>query len=637
MQEVDRNSGVGGGTRPREAMPTIQSPEWLKLSEFDDEAQFAAAWLSFQCARIAGVKAGLLVIKSDGDGSAAVSATWPEPALDLPDLLALAKRAMAEGRTVVSLGRSDAGQSPVQAVGLLVAVPLGASANTIGVVALVFPISNDGSTLPPEIIAEQVRWGAGWLEAIPLSRALATHRGATARSAASLDVLALAGEHRRLQAVSIAVVNDLANRLGCDRVSIGFARSNGFIRIRAISHSATFPRRSRLIQALANAMEEAVDQNRTVVLPEPVSNDKVTTVCHRALLDEVRVKDSCFATVVLSTQGEQPIGALLFERHRYDPFDAETLQLAEAISILLAPLLAFQLDAERLVSGRLAHTIGDSVRALTGPRRPSLKIGLAAIVAAVLAVTLLPGEHRLTAKAVLEGEVQRAAVAPFDGYIRTAPRRAGDIVQAGELLAKLDDKDLILDQLKWRAELEKLTQKHREALAKHDRIPLALLVHQIRQAESQFALANEKLTRTRIEAPVSGLVVSGDLTQMLGSPVERGKVLFEVAPLDHYRLIIFLDERDIRFIAVGQVGSVILSGSPADALSFEITKVTPVAVPEDGRNTFRIEARPAKTNVPLKPGLEGIAKVDVGSRSLLWIWTHSTLDWLRLFIWKYAY
>ena len=90
-------------------------------------------------------------------------------------------------------------------------------------------------------------------------------------------------------------------------------------------------------------------------------------------------------------------------------------------------------------------------------------------------------------------------------------------------MAALDDRDLILDRLKWRAERDKLVQKQREARAKHDRTNLVILDSQIRQAESQLALAEEKLSRARILAPFDGIVVSGDLSQMLGSPVEKRK------------------------------------------------------------------------------------------------------------------
>ena len=98
--------------------------------------------------------------------------------------------------------------------------------------------------------------------------------------------------------------------------------------------------------------------------------------------------------------------------------------------------------------------------------------------------------------------MQRAAVAPFDGFIRTAPVRAGDTVKAGDLLAALEDRDLILDRLKWRAERDKLVQKQREVRAKHDRTNLVILDSQIRQAESQLALAEEKLSRASDSRPL---------------------------------------------------------------------------------------------------------------------------------------
>ena len=153
--------------------------------------------------------------------------------------------------------------------------------------------------------------------------------------------------------------------------------------------------------------------------------------------------------------------------------------------------------------------VGDGFVALFGPRRPGLKLGAIGVIALALFLVFAKGEHRVTAKSVLEGEVQRAAVAPFDGFIRAAPVRAGDTVKSGDLLAALEDRDLVLDRLKWRAERDKLVQKQREARAKHDRTNLVILDPQIRQAESQLALAEEKLSRARILAPFDGIVVSG--------------------------------------------------------------------------------------------------------------------------------
>ena len=122
---------------------------------------------------------------------------------------------------------------------------------------------------------------------------------------------------------------------------------------------------------------------------------------------------------------------------------------------------------------------------------------------------------------------------------------------------------------------------------------------------------------------------------MLGSPVEKGKALFEIAPLNSYRLIVQVDERDVRYISVGQSGTVALAGMPGDPLPMTLSKITPVTVAEEGRNSFRVEARLSELGLHLRPGMEGVAKIEAGRRSIVWIWTHPVVDWLRLAAWKY--
>jgi hypothetical protein len=402
-----------------------------------------------------------------------------------------------------------------------------------------------------------------------------------------------------------------------------------------MSHSASFKRESRLVDAIENAMDEAIEQRRCVAYPLLPTMERAVTVDQRALAESAKAPGASAMSVVLAGHRGELIGALTFERHRVEPFTEETSQLAEAIAALMGPQLELQLRANRFVAGRMIDRVCDGYDALFGPRRPGLKLGAVGVIALALVVIFAQGEHRVTAKSVLEAELQRAAVAPFDGFVRAAPVRAGDTVQSGDLLVALDDRDLVLDRLKWRAERDKLLQRHREALAKHDRSNLVVLEPQVRQAEAQLALAEEKLARTRILAPFDGIVVSGDLSQMLGSPVEKGKMLFEIAPLNSYRLIVQVDERDVRHIAVGQSGTVALAGKPGDLLPLTLSKITPVTVAEEGRNSFRVEARLSEHGQHLRPGMEGVAKIEAGRRSIAWIWMHPVADWLRLAAWKY--
>ena len=319
-----------------------------------------------------------------------------------------------------------------------------------------------------------------------------------------------------------------------------------------MSHSTTFKTEGRLTDAIENAMEEAVDQCASVVDPPLSATIRTAQMAHSALSDVIRVPGASVMTVVLSDGEGKVIGALTFERHGAGPLTIAALQWAEAIAALIGPTFALQLRANRPLAGSIVDRVGDAAAALIGPGRPAFKLAAAAAAVAVFVVMVAQGEHRVTAKSVLEAEVLRAAVAPFDGFIRSAGARAGDMVHADDMLAELDDRDLVLDRLKWRAERETLVQKQGDALAKHQRSDIVVLETQIRQAEAQLKLAEEKLSRARVVAPFDGVVVTGDLSQTLGAPVEKGKTLFEIAPPNAYRLIVQVDERDVRYVAAGQ-------------------------------------------------------------------------------------
>jgi hypothetical protein len=86
---------------------------------------------------------------------------------------------------------------------------------------------------------------------------------------------------------------------------------------------------------------------------------------------------------------------------------------------------------------------------------------------------------------------------------------------------------------------------------------------------------------------------------------------------------------------MNQQGILALEGMPGDPLPLTLTKITPVTVAEEGRNSFRVEARLTELNQELRPGMEGVAKIETGRRSLVWIWTRSVIEWLRLAAWKY--
>ena len=79
----------------------------------------------------------------------------------------------------------------------------------------------------------------------------------------------------------------------------------------------------------------------------------------------------------------------------------------------------------------------------------------------------------------------------------------------------------------------------------------------------------------------------------------------------------------------------ILASMPSRILELRVDKLTPVSTPEGGRNFFRAEARLDRPVESLQPGMEGVAKIATGHRSLIWIYGHGLVDSVRMALWSW--
>ena len=598
---------------------------WATFIAANTLDQFYSSWLSILCTQIDRVIGALLLIRAEADNTYVPGAIWPDPNRDMAYLAPTAERALAKRQGIVeTLGDS----APVQNLrGARVAYPVEVGGNLHGAVVL------DLGARPDAQLQHALRllhWGTAWLTDLYRQRELQLREAATERLAVATDLVATAVQEKRYRAAALAVVNDIARRLSCERVSIGEDRG-GHVRVIAISHTAMFDVKSQLARSIGETMDEALDIGSMIVHPDD-GDDALVGAAHAALAKEAG--NIAVASTPLASDGRD-WGVLTLERTQGAPFDAQTLELVRTLGLLLGPLLDLKRENERGAFRRGWDSAVEATRALFGPRHPGWKLIGSIVLLVVLFLSFADGEHRIAAKTVVEGEVQRAAVTPFEGYIAESPVRAGDVVKSGDLLARLDDRDLQLEKIKWEAEREQYLRKYRQALAVRDRPAMNVLGAQANQAEAQLQLIEEKLARARITAPFDGIVVSGDLSQLLGTPAEQGKVLFEIAPLDAYRVILKVDERDITHLAPEQKGELALSGIPGARLPFSVARITPVSTAEEGRNTFRVEARMESTSERLRPGMEGVGKIAVGERRLIWIWTHGLVDWLRLAFWTW--
>jgi RND family efflux transporter MFP subunit len=589
----------------------------IEQSEIPGSSSQRAAiesWLARQCELADGVDRGIVILPSFGSSPAA---RWPADLRDMSELASIANAALTDR----SVRTEETPPSDLAPLGYcLLAVPFSAGP-LVGVIAVEIGDTKESDVLP---VADLLRLGALWLEV------LMTRPEPKGRGMVALDVAALALEQSCLRSTITTVVSELAIHLQCERVSLGLQR-HGAMKVQAMSHTAKFDAQSNAIQKIGAAMEEAAEQDATIAFP-PLADRRVRITREHEQLAQEHDRGATL-TVPMADEGHV-IGALTFERVGLG-FDAQAQSDCEDAAAILGPILALRDAAEVGAMRRMGDWLSERLSELRGPDHPRARLVAACFAAFVLLLGLANGDHRVTADATIEGRIQRAIVSGLDGYIAEANARAGDLVKRGEPLGSLDDRDLRLERRKWMGRREQLKKEYREALSGLDRAQLNIVSARIAQAEAQLDLVDGDLARTRLVAPFDGVVVRGDLSQSLGSPVSKGDVLFELAPLEGYRVILRVDERDVSYLKPGEKGQLALSATPGERLAFTVDRITPVASALDGQNTFRVEAAVDAQAAALRPGLEGVAKIDVGRRRLVWIWTHELLDWIRLWAWSW--
>ena len=111
-------------------------------------------------------------------------------------------------------------------------------------------------------------------------------------------------------------------------------------------------------------------------------------------------------------------------------------------------------------------------------------------------------------------------------------------------------------------------------------------------------------------------------------------MVFELAPLDRYRVTAVVPEAEIRLVNPGQTGELLLSALPDRTYPMAINSVTRVAQTNESVNGFEAIGSVDTTDPSVRPGMEGVVKIEAGRRNVAWIWFHPLFDWLRIKVWS---
>lgn len=452
---------------------------------------------------------------------------------------------------------------------------------------------------------------------------------ATRRLALTLEVVATLNRHAQFRSAATSLCNEVAASWQCERVSLGLLCTD-HVQLQALSHATEFVRRTALVRDLEAAMEECLDQDLEILHP---SSPDATYVSRAAAELSRRYGPSSVVCLPLRHDGT-PKAALLLERTGDQPLETTELETLRLTCDLCTPRLIDLYERDRGPAAKCAISTRKLLAVIVGPEHTGYKLGALAVLLAVFFTVFGTTAYYAEAPFVLEATTQRVIVAPYDGYLRSAAKRVGDTIETPqEVLATMETAELELERAQARA--ERTAYLKQEATAQRDG----------KTAEAQMARAHAdeisagidlldyKINRAAVTSDVCGVVVRGDLERQLGIPLKTGDVLFEVAQLDSLRAVVSVPDDEVAELVVGQTGELVTASYPGIRIALAVTRIDPIAQVINQRNVFKVHARLLAPANWMRPGMQGVARIEIGRRSIAWVWTHRFVDWVRMKLW----
>ena len=445
----------------------------------------------------------------------------------------------------------------------------------------------------------------------------------------ALDLMVLLNAEKRYMAAAMTFVNEVASRYQCTRVSLGWLGGE-YVRLQAISHMERFEKKMDIVRLLEAAMEEAFDQDEEILWPPPGESSAVVRD-HETF---TRRQDAQFMLSLPIRLDETTVGVLTCERDK-KPFSEVDVRGVRVLSDQAARRLADLKESDRWFGARMMSAVRKGASRLLGVEHTFAKF-MGLLVCGLL-VFLLFGRlpYRVDAPFIIRSDNVRYLPAPFEGYIDEVLVEVGEQVDKGALLLTLDTGDLLLEESAAIANQIRYSREAEKARAERALAEMKIALALAEQAGARLDLVRYRLSRAEVSAPFKGIVVEGDFEELQGAPIKKGDILFKVARIKEMYAELNVSERDIHELAQGASGEIVFVSKPQVKFPIEVVSIDPVArVKKEEGNVFSVRCRFSEEMADWwRPGMSGIAKINVEERNILWILTHRTIDFIRIRLW----
>jgi len=300
-----------------------------------------------------------------------------------------------------------------------------------------------------------------------------------------------------------------------------------------------------------------------------------------------------------------------------------------------------EIELLKHLSGTFGHAFNSFIS--TFPIKESIKKYFSGknkwkTIVIILLIIFFPVSMTTTAPVEVVAKNPSLITAPFNGVIKKIIVNNNDTVESGDLLAVLEDNDLInqynlAKQTLQVAEKELLRTRQSSFSDNTEKSKLAELQSQVLLKKAEMNYANEKLEMTKILSSINGVAIVENTLDWQGKPVNVGEKIMTIADPNLVEFLIWLPVKDSIIINNKAKVKIFLDINPINSLKGKVLRASykPYLSPSEVLSYKLVSSFDENQEIP-RLGLRGTAKI-YGSRVTLFYYLfRKPITYMRQFI-----
>lgn len=212
--------------------------------------------------------------------------------------------------------------------------------------------------------------------------------------------------------------------------------------------------------------------------------------------------------------------------------------------------------------------------------------------------------------ATIEADAEAPILARVAGEVVEILVEEGDLVQKGEVLARLDGDRLRLQMLEAQADLQKTVREYERLTRLHERGLISTaaiedLEYDLAAKRASYELKQLNYDYTEIRATIAGIVSSRDIK--VGTNIAVGQHAFKVTNTARLVAYLTIPQTELHKFSSGQEVAVAVDSAPDVPFAATIARISPTIDASSG--TFRATAYIDNDENGLAPGMFGRFKI----------------------------